>query len=295
MVRMEYLALCGSDLRFYDRTLSAERYPLKVGSPCHECVGTVEESTDPALPSGQRVIAVTSQGALVEYAAVSSDLLVPVPDGAKDPSLWVLCQPVGTVIYALQRLGSVYGKRVAVVGQGPIGLAFTDLLVRNGAREVYATDVNDDRLAVARGLGAIHTINVNRENPVERIAELTHGEMVDIGIEACGLSSTYHQVFSVLRKLGTVVIFGMPHVEDVFAFDWSMAYSKLPTILVTNSAAAGERVEYVSRCVDLVAEGRLDLSYLVSHRFSWSDIPQAFSMYSTRTDRSLKGIITVQC
>jgi len=46
--------------------------------------------------------------------------------------------------------------------------------------------------------------------------------------------------------------------------------------------------------VDLVAQGRLDLSYLATHRFSWQEIPQAFDVYATQKDRALKGIIAVQ-
>jgi alcohol dehydrogenase len=126
------------------------------------------------------------------------------------------------------------------------------------------------------------------------VAEITGGRMADISIEACGLRETYQQIFDVLRVQGTVIIFGIPHLEDEFPFDWSAAYMKLPTIVVTNSAAAGERGEFVARCVDLVARGRLDLSYLATHRFGWDEIPQAFDAYATQKDRVLKGIIAVQ-
>jgi threonine dehydrogenase-like Zn-dependent dehydrogenase len=50
----------------------------------------------------------------------------------------------------------------------------------------------------------------------------------------------------------------------------------------------------VAVCVDLVAQGRLDLSYLVTHRFSWDEIPEAFEAYAAQKDRALKGIIAVQ-
>lgn len=92
LVRMEHLSICGSDLRTYDRVLEEKDYPLKVGVPCHECVGIVEEPGEAALPRGQRVIALTYAGGLVEYAAVPANRVVAVPDAA-DPALWVLCQP----------------------------------------------------------------------------------------------------------------------------------------------------------------------------------------------------------
>jgi threonine dehydrogenase-like Zn-dependent dehydrogenase len=294
LVRMEYLAVCGSDLKFYDRSLPEGSYPLGPGRPCHECVGTVELSSVPEFKPGQRVIALVRNGGLVERASVPADSIVPLPDDTDvDPALWVLCQPMGTVMYSVARLGSVLGKRVVVVGAGPIGLCFTDLLVRGGASQVIVTDVHDYRLDVARKLGATHVVNAARENVQQRVAEITGGAMADASVEACGLAETYHQVFDVIRVQGTVIIFGIPHLEDTIAFDWASAYVKLPNIIVTNSAAAGERAGFVATCVDLVAQGRLDLSYLATGTFGWDAIPQAFEAYAAQKDRTLKGIIAV--
>lgn len=294
LVRMDYLAVCGSDLKFYDRDLPLDSYPLPPGRPCHECVGTVEVSSVPEFKAGDRVIALVRSGGLVERAAVSVDSLVKLPDDADvDPALWVVCQPMGTVMYAVDRIGSVLGRTVVVVGAGPIGLCFADLVARAGATRVIVTDIHDYRLDVARRIGATHVINAARENVAARVAEITDGAMADISIEACGLRETYHQIFDVLRVQGTAVVFGIPHLEDEFSFDWQSAYSKLPNIVVTNSAAAGERGRFVATCVDLVAQGRLDLSYLVTHRYGWQEIPAAFDMYATQKDRSLKAVIAI--
>jgi 2-desacetyl-2-hydroxyethyl bacteriochlorophyllide A dehydrogenase len=294
LIRLEYLAVCGSDLKFYDRTLSAADYPMPAGRPCHECVGVIEDARGSDLRVGQRVLVLTKGvGGLVEYMAAPADMLVSLPEMDIDPALWVLCQPMGTVFYAMKRLGSVLGKRAVVVGQGPIGLCFTELLVRHGASQVIVTDVHDYRLETARTLGATATINPRREDVTARVSELTGSEMADVAVEACGLAETYHQVFDVLRELGTVVLFGVPHLEDTFAFDWGSAYSKLPNIIVTNSARAGERVESVADCVNLVAQRRMDLSYLLTHRFRWDDLSRAYEIYSHKTENCLKGVICV--
>jgi threonine dehydrogenase-like Zn-dependent dehydrogenase len=293
LVKIEALSVCGSDLRSYDRVLPEEQYPLPIGRPCHEVVGVIEESLADNIKRGQRVIAVTNQGGMVEYAAVTSDLIVPVPDSLDDPSLWVLCQPVGTVIYAMQKLGSVLGKKVVVLGQGPIGLTFTEFLARGGASQVIVTDVIDFRLETAKRLGATHTINAAREDVAEAVKQITGGEMADITIEACGRPETCHQAFEVLKRLGTSVIFGMTHTEDIFEFNWAMMYSKLPNIIVTNSAAAGERVDNVKIAVDLVNQGRFDVAHMVTHRLSWKDVSRAFELYSKKNEESLKVLMSV--
>src|SRR5262249_48873506 len=170
---------------------------------------------------------------------------------------------------------------------------FADLIVRGGATQVIVTDIHDYRLEVARSIGATHVINAAREDAAQRVAEITGGQMADVSVEACGLKETYTQVFDVLRVQGTVIMFGIPHLEDVIPFDWSAAYSKLPNLIVTNSAGAGERGRFVATAVDLLAQRRLDLSYLMTERFDWRDVPRAFDAYANQKDRTLKGVISL--
>jgi threonine dehydrogenase-like Zn-dependent dehydrogenase len=93
---------------------------------------------------------------------------------------------------------------------------------------------------VSKKVGATHTINAGREDVVAAVAEITHGEMADIAIEAVGRPEAAHQVFQVLHVHGLAVIFGMTHSEDVFPFDWNAMYEKLPRMIVVNSARAGD-------------------------------------------------------
>jgi L-iditol 2-dehydrogenase len=290
LVKMEYFSVCGSDLRFYDRVLPEEQYPLNPGAPCHENVGTVVESRDANLKPGQRVIALQA-GGLLEYAAVRSRNLVPVPDSDTDPALWVLCQPVGTVLYAVQEIGTILGKTVVIYGQGPIGLSFTDFIARGGARKVIAVDLLDYRLETSKKLGATHTINASRTNPVEAIQEITGGQMADIAVEAVGRPETCHRVFESLRMRGTAVIFGIAHDEDVFEFDWNAMTSRLPRIVVTNSARSGDMPDTVAACVDLVSQNRLSVNHLLTHQMDWQDAGKAYETYSTKADNSLKVVM----
>jgi len=291
LVKMEYLSVCGSDLRMYDRVFPEEEYPLRLGAPCHECAGIVEESRDERFRPGQRVIALQA-GGLFEYAAVPGGRIVPVPD-AGDPAMWVLCQPVGTVLYATQQIGTVLGKRAVVLGQGPIGLSFTDFLARGGARQVIAVDLLDYRLSMAAKLGATHTLNPRNVNVQEAVAEITGGALADVAVEACGRPETCQQVFDVIRQEGTAIIFGIAHDEDVFPFDWTAMTNKLPRMIVTNSARSGNMPEDVAATVDLVSQGRLTVSHLLTHRMSWQDVGKAYETYSNKLDNSLKVVMSV--
>ena len=291
LVRMEYFSICGSDLRTYDKVFPEEEYPRPLGLPCHETVGIIEESRDASLRPGQRVIAL--QTGMMQYAAVPGPKAIPVPDDGSDPALWILCQPVGTVLYAVQQLGTILGKCVVVLGQGPIGLSFTDLLVRGGARQVIAVDLLDYRLDMAKKLGATHTINASTTDVVEVVKEITGGEWADVSVEACGRPETCQQVFEVLKMRGTSLIFGLAHDEDVFPFDWGAMSNKLPTIIVTNSARSGDMPDAVAAAVDLVSQGRLAVDHLLTHRMNWHDVGRAYETYSNKLDGSLKIVMNV--
>jgi len=288
LVRMKHLSVCGSDLRTYDRSLPEESYPLPVGAPCHECVGEIVESHDPRFREGETVIALT--GGLVEFAAVPVREIVQLKEGV-DPRLAVLCQPAGTVLYSCQQMGTLLGQRVVVIGQGPIGLNFTDLLVRGGALQVITADRHDYRLEHSRRLGATHTVDVTSDDLVERIKEITEGAMADVVVEACGRPEAFNQMFQALRPQGTAILFGLQHDEGPVLLDWERMYERLPRMIATSSARVGERARTVAAVVDLVSRGRLDLSYQATHRVPFDQVGRAFEMYSQKLDNSLKIII----
>jgi threonine dehydrogenase-like Zn-dependent dehydrogenase len=158
---------------------------------------------------------------------------------------------------------------------------------------VIVTDVHDYRLEMAKTFGATHTINARRDNVVEAIAEITKGHMADIAVEAVGVPETRQQVFDVLHPKGLAVIFGMPHGGDVFPFNWWTMYEKLPRMIVVNSRRAGEVVEAVRTVVDLVGQGRLDFSRLVTHRVPFENLGEAYDMFAARRDGAIKVVISV--
>jgi len=291
LIKTERTSICGSDLRTYDRAHPEENYPFGLGAPCHECLGEVVETQSDELKVGDRVIVIpVNSGGLVEYMAESPNRCIKIPNEG-DLSVWMMCQPVGTVMYALQESDNVLGKSVVILSQGPIGLAFTQLIAMAGARQIIVTDLLDYRLDMAKKLGATHTLNPLRDNIEEAVAEITGGHMADIVIEGCGRPETCNQVFRVIKQRGQAILFGMTHTEDSFMFDYNAMYLKVPRINVTNSARAGENIRSIAECVDLVGTGRLDLSHLVTHRMQFDDVQKAYDTYSEKQDNSLKVVM----
>lgn len=298
LIRSEYLSICGSDMRTFRYAFPEENYPLGHSMPCHECVGVVEVSNSPDVQVGQRVIALsvgrggrapTGMGA--EYALSAPDLIIPLPDGA-DPSTYIMCQPVGTVLYAARRLGNVLGQTVVVLGQGVIGLTFTKLVSQMGAGQVIAVDHHDYRLAKSREQGATHTINSNNQDPIAAVKELTGGLGADVVIEAAGQPETVNQLKDLVKMFGTIVLFGLPE-EPRLELDYVGLMRRQAIIIPNVSGSTDNPTQCIKDAVALVEQGSLDVSWLVTHRMPFSEAPRAYEMYESYQEEIIKVVLTV--
>ena len=293
LVRLNHLSVCGSDLRYFSRVLPEEQYPLEVGKPCHECAGIIEESNSPDFKPGQRVIVLpTTSAGLAEYVAAPANRVIPVPDSG-DLANWLMCQHMGTVMYSCGRIGNVLGKTVVVLGQGAIGLNFTTMLSRNGAQRIIVTDLLDDRLRMASYLGATDTINPTRSDVTGFVKDITNGTLADIVIEAAGRPETVNQIAKLLRLEGTAILFGQPLLDDVFPIDYDALMGRMGTIISTIGGRTANPTQHISDCVNLVSEGRLDLSHLLTHRLPFDQVQQAFDLYAEKPEGFLKVVIDI--
>ena len=290
LVRLEKVSICGSDIRPFAAVLDEEKYPLRPGRPTHECAGVVVESRCEEFNPGQRVIAFPyAQGGFREYLAVPPSGLVALPDdGSLDT--WIMCQPMGTVLYSVSRIGNVIDKNVVVLGQGAIGLSFTTFLSGMSCRSLIAVDLEEYRLDIARRLGATHTINASKEDTLAAVRDLTGGEGPEVVVEAAGEHETVRQSVTMAGKYGTVIWFGMTH-NEFFAIDFQQVRDKDLTMIGTSSARSGTMPRYVTQTVRMVAEGRLDPSGLVTHRMKAGELQRAFTMYEERSDRVVKVVM----
>lgn len=292
LVHLRAFSICGSDMRYFaNRDLTA--YPLPLGLPTHECAGVVEASNVPDYALGQRVILLPAESrGLAEYVTGTPSQLVRLPDWG-DLETWVMCQHVGTVLYSCSRIGSIAGKRIAIFGQGGIGLAFTRFLSQGAAAEVIAIDLIDSRLEHARRLGATATINPSSSDVTEAVREITQGEGLDLVIEATGEVAAADAAIQAVRPVGTVVFFGNRGFDRI-PFLFSVAYDKNIACLFTASARVGQAQSSVAQVVQLVSRGRLDLADLVTHRFDFRNAQAAYELATDRSDGVVKVAITAE-
>jgi threonine dehydrogenase-like Zn-dependent dehydrogenase len=283
----EVSCLCGSDLPYFNA--EAPEFPNRsVGHSLHEMVGTVTATNGRRWKPGDRVLVVpVNQRGLFERYIVTEDRAIPV-----DPRLpfdrAFLAQPLGTVIYALKKLPQVLDKDVAVVGQGPIGQMYNAVLRMLGAREIIGIDKLDSRLALSAKMGATATINVEKADAAAEVARITGGALADIVIEAVGHGDqVLNLCTSLVKHNGRMLYFGVPP-EKIDGVQWRDLFYKNVTVHTSVNPDFARDFPLAMRWL---AEGRLDLSPLVTHTYPLRDIQTAFETFRDRKDGAQKVVI----
>lgn len=296
LVKIERWSICGSDIRnSYGTVLDEAEYPMPVGHPCHEAAGTVVESRSDEFQEGDRVIVLpTSDTMLVEYAEALPGRMIPLPDqGALDA--WLMCQPSGTALYACQQMGTLLGKDVVVIGQGAIGLSFTALLSRSGAKTIVAVDLLDYRLDYSMRMGATHIVNAAREPIHNAVVDILGGTKADIVVEAAGYPDTLNAALKLVKSFGIALIFGIQQRSREHGFVVPLEYKEFRgsnARLMTAAAGHTKDVRgHIELMIELKRRGWWDPGELITHRMQFEDAQAAYDMYADHDDQVIKVVM----
>lgn len=291
LVKQQVGCICGSDIPYFlddheNPMTAGRRAPMPPGLSLHECIGTVAESRSPRFREGDPVLALPLLGhaGLAEYFAADAERTVPLPkEDARD--LLVLAQPLGTVIHAVRKLGSLFDQSVVVVGQGPMGLLFTALLPHLGARHVIATDLLPERLEVARHVGA--TAVCEPKAVEECLAAITGGPAADLVVEVVGEEQALRRAGELVRRGGTLLAFGVPHARE-YRLPFSSLFLKEARIV----CSVGPDVQSdFPIAVEMIARNRIAVAPLVTHRFPFEQAGEAFNLFADRRDGVIKALL----
>ena len=288
-VKTRMTAICGSDSPHFVLERQVKDYPLNIGISIHECVGTVTETKSDKFKTGDLVQArpTAGIGGLAEYYISHDNVAVKLVDF--DPLDQILMsQPLGTVIWAVRKLGNILNQDTVILGQGPMGLLMTHMLSNLGAKTIIATDTVDFRLATARRMRATHTLNPERGDIVAQVREITDGRMADLVVEIVGHNQqTVNFCLKLAKRLGTVLAFGVPD-EDVYAFQYGEFFRKNVTMI--GSVGPDSQNDY-PLAMDMIAQGRLDVSPLITHHLPFTEIQKGFELFIDHRDQAIKVIL----
>lgn len=178
------------------------------------------------------------------------------------------------------------GRSIAVLGSGSVGLAAIMAARVAGAATLIAVDILDERLALAKELGATHTINAAQENVAERIRELTDGRGVDAVLEVTGRTELVEMTLQVLAPGGKVGLIGSPKFDAV---------AQIPIIVLSGGASIQGIIEgdslpqtFIPELIALYRSGDFPLEKLVTF-YEFDQINEAFE--DTHAGKAVKPVL----
>ena len=182
-------------------------------------------------------------------------------------------EPVSTVVHCIKEAGVYPNARVVVIGVGTMGLLNAQVANAWGA-SVIMTDISEKKIARAKSMNIGKVINSAKEDPVERVKELTNGAGADIVIVSVGSTIAYKQGYAMLKKIGAKLILfpaGYPKPE-LSVNPNELHYRKISII----GTLDGDSIDYVD-AAQLISSGKIKPSYaLEGTSFALKDIQQAF-------------------
>ena len=229
------------------------------------------------------VIGARHPGAFAEYVKVPAENCVKLPDSVPYDAASMI-EPTSVAIHGLYKTGIEAGGDVAVIGCGTIGLLTIQWAKIFGARHVYALDIDDAKLELAKQLGADFGVNTKDIEPHEKIFEMTGNRGVDIAVESAGSTITSAQVFSLPRKGGKVVFMGIPYGDVMvkrFYFE-RIVRNELSVYGSWNAISAPFPGKEWQTTVHFLQEGKIKVEPMITHRLSLAEGPATFEKIINR-------------
>lgn len=320
LVKVDSIAICGSDPAIIARGWQ-NHPPLGEFIPGHEFAGVVAATADDVTElevgdhvaiephkgcgrcenclrglyttcmnygkpeKGHRHYGFCSNGGYAEYAVCHVNTLHKLP-GSISLEEGALLTTAGTVMYGYERIGWMRpGETVVVTGPGAVGLISAHIAKILGAGRVILTGTREERLAIGKQMGADITLNVHEVDIREKVMELTNGIGADMVVECTGQPGPAAEALEIVRKNGRISYNGIYHQAVTLQLNKIVQWN----LLITGPKAEG--MWNLERAIPLMADGRMNLKPLITHRFSLDEINQAFDTFTGRVGGAIKVIV----
>jgi alcohol dehydrogenase len=319
ILRVTKSAICGSDLHFY-----RGRIPMDEGFIVgHEFMGVIEGVGKGVkhFKKGEKVVAPfwvscgncincknnvpTSctggggcfgfgvafgnfPGGQAEYVRIpfADSTLEKVPENIEDDKIIFLGDIFSTGYFCAECATIEPGDVVAVFGDGPIGLFATASAKLFGPSLIITIGRHDFRLDVAKKMGCDIGINSHKENPVEKILDLTNGRGVDAALECIGSEEALLDAFKIVRPAGTISFAGL-FVQPV---PIPMLDFYLKDLTLRGGVCPAKN--YITKLLPLVEKGKVDPTAVITHDLPLSDTPKGYRFMDSKEENAIKVVLT---
>ena len=298
LIKIKRTAICGTDMHIYNWDEWAQKtipVPMIVG---HEFVGEIVKVGSNVIDfnPGQIVsgeghvvcgrcrncmagrrhlcahtsgVGVNRPGAFAEYLALPmSNVWEHRPE--IDLDVAALFDPFGNAVHtALQY--DLLGEDVLITGAGSIGAMAAAVCRHAGARHIVITDINPQRLELAKKLGATYTVDVSRESIAAAQKKLGMAEGFDVGLEMSGNPLAFNDLLANMCHGGKVAILGIP--ENDMAIDWNTVIFNMLTL----KGIYGREMYETWYKMSVMIESGLDIAPVITRRLDYTEFEQGFT------------------
>lgn len=238
--------------------------------------GTGIESVTPSYSWGGRKVNAGWVTTFNEYAVVSENRLTRIGGEVDFEIASLFGCAVTTGFGVVQNNARVrIGESVVVFGAGGVGLNIVQAAALVTARPIVAVDLYANRLALAKSMGATHTINASKEDARARIVEICDGAGVDVFVDNTGQPEIIQLGYGITGPKGRVILVGVPKKgNDISIYSLPLHFGKMLTGSHGGEASPGEDIP---RYLSLYRSGRIRLKELITHRYPLDGINDAIA------------------
>jgi 2-desacetyl-2-hydroxyethyl bacteriochlorophyllide A dehydrogenase len=308
LLKIRQIGICGTDYHAFDGTQPYFNYPRILG---HEIAAEVAEVNEDcrfipgdlvtispyyfcgtciACRTGKtnccthmQVCGVHIDGAMQEYFLVPDTAIIK-GDGLTADEL-VLVEPLAIGAHGVSRAAVKEGEFVLIIGAGPIGIGTMNFAKIAGAK-VIAMDVNDQRLSFcAEKIGIPYTINALKEDVLQRLSEITNGDMPTVVIDCTGNLKAINSAVQYMAHGARFVLIGLQREEISISHP---EFHKREGTMLSSRNALPKDFEFVIACIK---NGSVKPPDYITHRISFSAIKDEFSKLTQPESQVVKAII----
>jgi L-iditol 2-dehydrogenase len=198
-----------------------------------------------------------------------------------------MIEPLACCIRAWDKFSFQKGDSTAIFGVGATGMMHVMLSIVHEFDKIFCIDLNEFRLEFAKKFNITDAIKSSVPNVKQKILDQTDNRGVDVAIVATGSLQALSSAIDLVRKGGTVVMFGVPSKDAMINLNMSIIYSKEITMISSYAASDSD----TKAALELIESSKIDVKKLITHRYNIKDSPKAFEHAHHGVD-SMKIIIT---
>lgn len=308
LVEVKYCGICGTDIAIFNGIHPRAKYPLIMG---HEFSGIVREAKSDSLKIGDRVVVnpliscsdcrpcnehnenicqnlkllgIDRNGGFAKYAVVDAKKLHKIPE-SMDLLTAALVEPFATAAHAFWKALPEKDDLILILGGGPIGFATGLFFKNNGMENIFFSEISDFRISLLKKFN-FQVINPKNEELLEKIKNVSQGNLADIVVMATGSREPVLTMVSLAKVLGLIILVGIVH-EPPLVDLMNIVFKEL----TVKGARVYRDVDF-AKAIDFVAENQNILKNFISEVFPLEKLEDALKLASN-PEKSTKVIIEI--